>query len=492
MATDGEFVDPPDDSPEFVTDKPKGAIVRKQQTAGGGRSYLDNRTHEPPEDQIENNRLLYNTDPHVGHAVEVGLDWLLADGYNVSEPNVQGAQASLNPDDIVSFRKLLATSDFDRKFHDWVENAAVEGHAFMELVVQDGQFEPRILPAERMYKYTDEYGIVREYILEPPEGGGPTADDATKYKPHEVAEFYFRKDPLDEFGRALIERVRDQADILRDMEIDYARFVASKAYPPVLWKLGTGEKDWSEDQIESWLENVEEIEPDSMLAAPADVEAEVVGTTSTSSSAGAMRLEETFKHHERRIVTGIGIPAVLANMDSKGGSTETIMPAFKRRIRRYQSLIKQAVEEQIFKPLFVQSVLGQDLESYQGLVPEFEFGEYSSAENRLEIDKLLKLFNNGMLTREAFAERAGIDPEQELPDTGELTDEIIPLLQELAAKNKDSTLGDNIQNPEGGRPSDTGGGAQSAGREVTSREDGSTDNSGDEDRPRKSPTEDEG
>lgn len=487
MSEESEFIDAPDESKDFVVDSAKGAVVRKPTNETGGRNYLGFRTHEPPEDSIEQNRLLYNTDPHVGHAVDITLDWLLADGYNINEQYISGSESEMDPEAVAQFRRLLRVSDFERKFHDWIQNAAVEGHGFMELVVQDEEFKARVLPAERMYKFTDEYGVVDEYILEPPEGGGPSAQDATVYKRNDIAEFSFQTEPLEEFGRSLIDRVSEQADMLRDMEIDYARFVASKAYPPILWKLGSEGNEWSENQISGWLDDVEEVEPDSMLGGPHDVEAEVVGTTSTSSSAGAMRLEETFKHHERRIVTGIGVPAVLANMDSKGGSAEMVMPSFKRRIKRYQSLIKKAVEQQIFKPLYVESIQGSSLEEYDGLVPQFEFGEHSSDEKRLEVDKLLKLFNNGMLSREAFASRAGIDPEQELPAPGELDSEIIPIIRQLAGGQ---AAGDAVQNPEGGRPTDTGGGAQTAGREVTSRDSATTDGTQDDSRPQKSPAED--
>ena len=481
------FVDPPEDSADFITNSAKGAVKESPNNTTGGRSYSGPRTSEPPKDAIEERRTLYNQDPHVGHSVETTLDWLLADGWNVSKRNITGLDIDMDAEKVAQLRRLLINSDFDRQIHDWCEKGAVEGHAFMELVVTDeGMFKPRILPFERMHKYTDEYGNAEEYILEPPEGGGPDSDDATVYSKHEVAEIWFRKGTLEDFGHSLIERVREQADMLRDMEIDYARFVASKAYPPILWKCGTEESQWSEDQISGWLDDVEEIEPDSMIGGPHDVEAEVVGATSTSSSAGAMRLEETFEHHQRRIITGIGIPAMMANMDAKSAAAEAIMPAFKRRIKRYQTVIKNAIEEQIIRPLFIQSVNGQDdVEEYTGLIPEFEFGEHSNAENRLELDKLVKLFNNGFLTRKAFAERAGIDFETEMPDQAQLTEEIIPLLQELSGK------GDEIQNPDGGRPTDTGGGAQSSGREASSREDATTDNSGDEDRPKKSPTEDE-
>lgn len=480
------FTAPPEDAPEFVVDSPKGAVIIEDDATGsaGATSYTDEKTAPPPKEEIEQNRALYNRSPHVGHAVDVVLDWLLADGWNVTERRIRGTDQQMDEENVTGLRRLMRNSDIERKLNDFIENAAVEGHAFMELVVEDGKFNPRVLPYKRMHKKTDIYGEIDEYVLEPPDGG-PEAEDADVYDPHEIAEFTFRQDPLERLGRSLIGRVSEQADILRDMEIDYARFVASKAYPPILWKLGTADEQWSENQIANWLDEVEKVEPDSSLAAPHDVEAEVVGTTSTSSSAGAMRLEETFRHHERRIVTGLGVPAVLANLDNKGASAEAVMPAFKRRIRRYQTLVSDAIEQQVVKPLFIQSVLGQsEVEEYEGLVPEFEFGEYSSSEKRLEVDKLIKLFNNGFLSREAFAERAGIDPEVELPSNGRLSDEIIPIIRELAGQ------GDKVQNPQGGRPTDTGGGAQSSGREASSTEEGTSGDQTDDDaRPQQDPSE---
>jgi hypothetical protein len=266
--------------------------------------------------------------------------------------------------------------------------------------------------------------------------------------------------------------------MLRDMEFDYARFVATKAYPPILWTLGTEEEQWSEDQIDGWLETVNSIEPDSMLAAPHDVDHDTVGVTSTSSSAGAMKLEGTFEHLQNRISTGLGVPALILNMDASTGEATASMPSFKRRITRLQNVVKNAVEQQIFKSLLVEGAL----EEFDGVIPEFNFGEHSNAEDRLEIDKLIKLYQTGMLTRESFAERAGIDPEVELPSPDELTEEIIPLITSLAG------TGDSIQNPDGGSPTDTGTGAESAGGEVTSRE-GSRDESNQ--RNRQGVTEDE-
>lgn len=466
------FIDPKpeDERQDFAADSPKGVIKEEQ----SGNQFEGERSSESPSKEIMEHRDVARTDPHVHEAFQTIIDWIVGDGFNIGPRHLSGVNsggdvgetAQVDESELAQqqqvpyLRELLHNSTFGRVVDNWVEYAIQDGHSFMELVVEEERFRPRLLPTERMHKKTDEYGFVVKYALEPPGGGGPDDQDATLYDPHEVAELWFTKDPVDDFGRSFVEPVKEQADMLRDMEFDYARFVATKAYPPVLWTLGTEEEQWSEEQIKGWLDTVSQIEPDSMLGAPHDVDHDTVGVTSTSSSAGAMKLEGTFKHLQRRISTGLGVPALILNMDSSTGEATASMPAFKRRIKRLQNTVKSSVEQQILKSLLVES----SMEDFNGIIPEFEFGEHSSAEKRLEVDKLIKLYQTGMLTREAFAERAGIDPEVELPSPSDLTEEIIPLIKSLAG------TGDNIQNPNGGSPTDTGTGTESAGGEAKTRE----------------------
>jgi len=493
---------PEGESADFYTESPKGVI---RSDTGGSSSVGGDRAADAPSDTIDEHRDIAYTDPHVKEGLMTLIDWVVGDGFNISprsfesamETGVAGqAAATAQGEDVPSasegssqgvqnLRLLLKNSDFWTVFVDWVQYAAIDGHAFMELVVEDEQFKPKLLPTKKMKRKEDKYGKLQFYKLETPQGGGSGGgsaggDNDIKYPPHEVAELTFSKHPTDDFGRSLVEPIAEQADMLRDREIDYARFIATKAYPPILWKLGDEDHNWTEDQVQAWMDNVQSIEPDTMLAAPHDVETDVVGTTSTSSTAGAMRLEETFEHFENRVVTGLGVPRVLMNMDTEGqGETTAAMPSFKRRVSRLQNRVKSAVEQQILKSLLNESA---NLEDFDGTVPEFQFGEHSSAEKRLELDKLLNLFNNGLLTPEAFAERAGIDPNEvpEFWNDGEHLDNLLVLAQK----------GDAIQNPDGGSPTDTEGGSESAGGEVTSRQDPGADSS--DGRNKKSVTEDEG
>lgn len=474
------WVTPSDEeqSQDFYVDSPKGVIRQDTSTVSG--SVGAERGIEPPTQKIEDFRDIARTDPHVKEGISTLLDWTMGDGFNISPRNLDstlesglaGEAADVansgnvgggdalpgSGSNVETLRILLQTSNFWSVANNWVRRAIVDGHAFMELVVEGGEFKPKVLPTTRVRREVDKHGDIKKYVLEAESSADENLQD---YKPNQIAELFFIKHPEDDFGRSLIEPAEEPANILRDMEIDYARFVATKAYPPVLWKLGTDERSWTDEQISSWMESVQNISPDTMLAAPHDVDYDIVGTTSTSSSAGAMRLEETFEHFENRVVTALGIPRILMNMESSGqGEATATMPSFKRRISRLQQRIKSTVEHQIFRSLLKESISDED--NTPVILPEFQFGEHSSAEKRLELDKLLNLFNNGLLTPEAFAERAGLDP-NEIPGFWDDFEHIKALMRL-------SGTGDNIQNPEGGSPTDTGGGAESSGGEVTSRQ----------------------
>jgi len=451
---------------EFALDAPKA--VMKQAGGQGGSP----RPAEAPEQKINEYRLIADTDPHVGEGIDTLVDFLVGSGYNIAPANIVGTDEEQTDEDISELKTLVETSQFDNELFEWVWHALVDGTGFLEIVVEDDTFKPKVLPTEEMEVQTDEFGTVQSYILNT-DGG-----DEIEFEPYDLAVLRFHKHPGEDFGRSLIERCEEQADMLRDMEIDMARFIATKAYPPVIWKLGNEERPWTQDQIDGWLDTVSEIEPDSMLAVGHDVDHDVVGITSTSSSSGAMRLEPVFNHLLQRIYTALGVPAFLGNVESEGGRNEAVatMPKFDRRIQKYRSIIRSAIRHQLFV-----SILAGDSDPGEAdvLPPEFEFGQHSSEEERLEADMAVKLVNNGLLTFEAAAERIGIDPETELPAEGEL-DEHIDKINRLAGK------GDDIQNPDGGRPTDTGGGAQSAGREAKTRQNPENDNSGDSDRPKQS------
>lgn len=457
---DGEY--------SFAADSPT-AVVR--QASGGSEP----RPAQPAGQEIQNYRSIADTDPHVSEAIDTLVDYLVGSGFTVQPANIPGADTEQTDEDIAELKRLVEASSFETVLADWVWHALVDGTAFLELVVENDHFRPKVLPTEDIEIQTDEFGNIQSFIQQAASG------DEIEFDPHEIAILRFHRHPDEDFGRSVIESVQEQANMLRDMEIDTARFVATKAYPPILWKLGSEERPRSEDQINEWLDSVENIEPESMLAVSHDVEHDVVGATSTSSTAGAMRLEETFDHLMKRIATGMGVPADLLNTDTVSGQQlQVAMTKFDRRIKRYQKVIKDAVRYQIFPSILSDARASE----YGDLPPDFEFGKHSSEEERLEADLAIRLVNNNMLTFKAAAKRLGIDPETELPDNVQDIDgeEQMAILQSL------SGAGDSIQNPDGGRPTDTEGGTQSSGREATTRENPDEDNSGNTDRPQQSPT----
>lgn len=453
-----EFISESDKDYEFAAGSPQAIL---SQTGAQG-----DRTARAPANDIQTYRLIADTDPVVGEAIDTLVDYMMAGGFNIEPANVVGTDEQQTDQDIAELKFLVENSRFEEELRNFIWHALVDGTAFMELVIENDHFKPKVLPGEEMEIDYNEFGRVEEFIQSPSQG-----DDVT-FAPHEVMMWQPHSHPNDEFGTSLVSRIEEQADMLRDMELDTARFVATKAYPPVVWQCGTEERPWSQDQIDEWLNTIQNIEPDSMLAVGHDVDHDVAGITSTSSTAGAMRLEPVFEHLMTRMATGLGVPADLLNIDTLSGTAlQTAMQKFERRVQRYRNQVRQVVRYQLFPSVLEDSTAAE----FDGLPPNFEFGEHSSEEERLEARTALQLLNNGLLTPEAAAKRLGIDPETELPDIW--SGDLMSVLQQLAGN------GDDIQNPDGGRPTDTGGGTQSEGREATTRENPNEDNSGERDRP---------
>ncbi|MFC6953770.1 phage portal protein family protein [Halorubellus litoreus] len=433
---------------EFALEAPIGVV--KQKGPGGNV-----RPTDPPVQQITENRLIADTDPHVGEGVQTLVDYLVGSGFVIKPKNIPFTDEEQTHQDIAELKRLIESSNFEEVLQLWVWHALVDGTGYIEIVWEDEVFSPRLLPSEKIKILTDEFGRVTGYEMEVP------GDDPVEYGPYDVAHLKFHYHPGEDYGRSLIERFGEQADMLRDMEIDMARFVATKAYPPVLWKLGTDDRHYTPTQIDEWLDTVEAIEPDSMLAVGHDVDFDVVGTTSTSSQGGVLNLEGTFTHLLGRMSAGLGVPMHLM-LDTEGSQNQALstMPKFDRRIKRYQRIIKTTVEQVVFR-----SIMGHPTpEDYQEVLPEFEFGEHSSDEERLETQEALDLFFAGFLTREAFATRVGIDPEVEMPTEEQLRSEIVPVIQDLQG------AGDNVMNPDGGHPTNNGTGGEDSSRAAKTRQ----------------------
>jgi hypothetical protein len=384
------------------------------------------------------------------------VDYVWGNGFNVAPANIPYTDQGQELGDIADFKFLIENSEFESVGPEWVKTALIDGIGFLEVVVEDDVFKPKILPTERMRIQRDEFGNVLGYVMKP-QG---QADDI-EFEPYDLAVLRFFPRLDSPFGDSIISFIEEQADMLRDMEFDMARFIATKAYPPVHWKCGTDESRWTKQEVSDWLSELRDIEPDSMIATGHDVEHDIVGTTSTSSQAGALNLEPTFTHLLNRIHTGMGVPSFLHSNGDAPGRNESvaIMPKFDRRVQRFRRVLRHAIRYQIFV-----SILGDtNPEDYNELPPEWEFGQHSSEEERLDAQTTIALVNAGLLTREAAAERLGIDPEVELPTDAEL-DEHIEVINALAGK------GDDQQNPDGGRPTQNGTGNEDPSRSVRTRQ----------------------
>lgn len=168
---------------EFAADSTKGIL--NQRAAGGGQS----RPEIAPAQAIEEYRLIADTDPHVAEAVDTLVDYMVGSGFSIQPANIPGTDTNQTDADIAELKLLVETSSFETELANWVWHALVDGTGFLELVVEDDHFKPKVLPTEQMEIRSDEFGNVQEILQQP--GGA----DEVSFEPHEVAILRFHRHP---------------------------------------------------------------------------------------------------------------------------------------------------------------------------------------------------------------------------------------------------------------------------------------------------------
>jgi len=122
----------------FALDSPK-AVMRQSGGSDGRPQPVD-----APEQDIRQHRAIADQDPHVGEAIHTLVDYLVGSGFNIKPANVPYTDQEQTDEDISDFKLLVETSNFNTVLGEWVWHALVDGTAFVEIVVEDDVFKPKV------------------------------------------------------------------------------------------------------------------------------------------------------------------------------------------------------------------------------------------------------------------------------------------------------------------------------------------------------------
>lgn len=213
--------------------------------------------------------------------------------------------------------------------------------------------------------------------------------DWVKFKPAEIVQIKNKEITGEAYGVSLIERVAENSDILRDIGLDFAKFMATKAYPPTVWGFGSAERPWSDADIKSFMDSLEDIDPGAQIGVRGDVTA-----TTLNPDVQMPDVVPSLTYYTSTVVNGLGVPAVSTGLLSDSGMVGDLQEkAYSRRVNTMRTLIGEQLEIELFDEILVSN-------GYEDMQTQIIWNQHDDEEQRMLVNDIVQLAQNGFLTRE--------------------------------------------------------------------------------------------
>lgn len=352
-------------------------------------------TYERPKVDYKILEQVYRGDPIVAAGIDYNVSFTVGSDvkFRVFEPD--NYEQTIQHED---FERILRRSRPRKLLRQIVKDMGVYGNAFVELV----ELGNKIVRLKNINPYKmrvdrNEKGEVIQYVQEI----GYNESDYPKWNPNRIIHFKNREITGKPYGISDVEPILEAAEILRDMGIDLANFISNKAYPPILWKLGTAEKPWGKKSVEKWGEARAEPEAGDQIFVTGDVAAEAIGVSKQT-----LDIRPYLEFYAASIISGLRIPASFVSIinDLSPFIGEQQKHAYRRRINDLQTYIAETLEIQGFDEIIA-------VNKYGNIRVEIIWTLHDEEDERRRVNNIVQLKQNGIITvNEA---RLGVGYEEE-------------------------------------------------------------------------------
>lgn len=326
---------------------------------------------------------IFRTDPLVGACIEFTKSFIIGAGLKVTVVDRDG-----NEQDIPEFNDIIRRSKVRSITSMFLIDALVDGTGYFEkLMSKDGGELNKInvVPARTMVVYRDQKGVIEKYVQEL----GESESDYVDYKPSEIVAYRNRALSGSPYGRSDVEPVTEASEILRDMMIDLANFISTKAYAPIVWKLGTAENPWSKAQVDAWADDRADVEPGDQISVQGDVGHDVVGVGDN-----AFDIKPYLTFFASLVVSGLRVPATLTSVITDIGqfTADSQTNAYTRRINDIRVELSELLEVELFDYIIKYNGYGDELRS------KVEWLKHDGESVRLEVNNAVQLVQNSIIS----------------------------------------------------------------------------------------------
>jgi hypothetical protein len=367
---------------DIILNDDKGVVITKRNA--GKKEVVDRNAKEL--------RGIYKNDSLVGAGIDYTASFVAGAGVTITLYDINDSAI-----EDLEFKRLLRVSRINTLIRDVVKDMTVIGDAYIEKVKGTGTDKFVQLTARK----PDEIKVTRDihdnplsYIQEI----GDNPSEYPEFEPQELIHFKNRGMTGEAYGISDISAVIGNAEILRDMSTDLANFIATKAYPPILWKLGTAEKPWGKPNVEKWGNARAEPEAGDQISVSGDIDAQAVGV-----SKEALQIGEYLKFYAALIVSGLRIPATLTSMDTSIGqfTADAQTNAYKRRIADMRVYIEELLQVEFIDAYIAQAGLSD------GTYAVITWNTHEGEESRLAVNDGIQLLQNGAISMEELRMATG-------------------------------------------------------------------------------------
>ena len=188
----------------------------------------------------------------------------------------------------------------------------------------------------------------------------------------------------DFYGMGVVQPILEYVDQLRTMEDYMVRIVKRYASPKIHWRLGDAEHMARPQDLAEWAENLKTVSPDEDFVSSYLAQASILEPDLRA------RFEEYLDHYLMIVVAGLQDPTVILSTTKtrvSDASATAMLEAQTRKVNALQDVMKELVQDLVFKPLIAQA--GFDPHE----CPSLAWGPVAVESPESRFENLLRLLN---------------------------------------------------------------------------------------------------
>lgn len=361
------------------------------------------RTYErPPDTNYDKWVELYETDPIFGAAIDNEVDYIAGMGVTVKFHSLSKKGDEVSIFEAPEVVRAMRLSKVNKLIKMQIKDAILGGDGYLEIVrTKSGNIKAPVykavnIPPGKMRVLRDEHMNVLSYKQEV---GGT---DEPEFKPENIVHYKFHEVTGKGYGCATARRVIEASNILRNIGLDLAEFVGTKAFPPLLWILGSPEKPWDADDVAAFMAERTSVNPGDQIGVAGDIDAKPVGVADA-----ALDVSKPMNFFASEIINGMQLPSALSTVIEVSNQfvAETQMAAFDIFINSVRNDLKELLEVELFDEMLTSH-------GYDDLYSEVIFEKHNWEKERVDVNNIIQLLNSKLYSVEYALHKLG-DPVDE-------------------------------------------------------------------------------